>query len=61
MRPVAIRYWARSMRSPMGELAFAAHARHAEPEMRALARDVVGRLCHDDRQAALRELLSAPG
>jgi hypothetical protein len=28
------------MRSPMGELCFAAHCRHAETEMRALARDV---------------------
>ena len=40
LRMVAVRYWARSMRSPMGELCFAAHARHAEAEMRALARDV---------------------
>ena len=61
MQPFAVRYWARSMRSPMGELAFAAHARRAEPEMRALARDVLGRLRNDDRQDALRELLSAPG
>jgi 2-dehydropantoate 2-reductase len=61
MLPVAVRYWARSMRSPMGELAFAAHARRAEPEMRALARDVLGRLCHDDLQDAPRELLGAPG
>jgi hypothetical protein len=60
MQPFAVRYWARSMRSPMGELAFAAHARRAEPEMRALARDVLGRLRNDDRQDALRELLSAP-
>jgi 2-dehydropantoate 2-reductase len=61
MQPFAVRYWARSMRSPMGELAFAAHARRAEPEMRALARDVLGRLRNDDRQDALRELLSAHG
>jgi 2-dehydropantoate 2-reductase len=40
LRVVAVRYWARTMRSPMGELCFAAHARHAEPEMRALGRDV---------------------
>lgn len=61
MQPIAVRYWARSMRSPMGELAFAAHARRAEPEMRASARDVLGHLCHDDRQGALCKLLSAPG
>jgi hypothetical protein len=29
LRPVAVRYWARTMRSPMGELCFAAHCRHA--------------------------------
>lgn len=43
MRPVAVRYWTRAMRSPMGELCFAAHARHAEPEMRALGSDVMAR------------------
>ena len=41
LRMVAVRYWARAMRSPMGELCFAAHARHAQAETRALARDVV--------------------
>ena len=35
LRPVAVRYWARTMRSPAGELCFAAHSRHAEAEMRA--------------------------
>jgi len=44
LRPVAIRYWARTMRSPMGELCFAAHARHAESEMRALGDDIAARL-----------------
>src|ERR1700677_3747897 len=34
LRAVAVRYWARTMRSPMGELAFAAHSRHAQAEMR---------------------------
>jgi hypothetical protein len=38
LRPVAVRYWARAMRSPMGELCFAAHCRHAGAEMRALSR-----------------------
>ena len=36
LKPVAVRYWARTMRSPMGELCFAGHSRHAEAEMRAL-------------------------
>ncbi len=43
LRPVAVRYWARTMRSPMGELCFAAHCRHAETEMRALGRDTAAR------------------
>ena len=34
LRAVAVRYWARTMRSPTGELCFAAHSRHAEAEMR---------------------------
>jgi 2-dehydropantoate 2-reductase len=41
---VAVRYWARTMRSPMGELAFAAHSRHAEAEMRALGDDTAARI-----------------
>ena len=44
LRPVAVRYWARVMRSPMGELCFAAHSRHAEAEMRALADQMVSRV-----------------
>ena len=44
LRVVAVHYWARTMRSPMGELCFAAHARHAEGEMRALARDMEARI-----------------
>ncbi len=40
LRPVAVRYWARTMRSPMGELCFAAHSRHAATEMRGLGDDV---------------------
>lgn len=58
LMPVATRYWARAMRSPMGELAFAAHARHAEPEMRALASDVIARLGRSDATVALRALLA---
>ena len=44
LRPVAVRYWARAMRSPMGELCFAAHCRHAEAEMRALGDDMAARI-----------------
>jgi 2-dehydropantoate 2-reductase len=44
LRPVAVRYWGRTMRSPMGELCFAAHCRHAEAEMRGLGDDVAARI-----------------
>jgi ketopantoate reductase len=54
LRPVAVRYWARTMGSPMGELCFAAHCRHAEAEMRALAQDVAARITGSP---ALTELL----
>jgi ketopantoate reductase len=57
--PFAVRYWARSMRSPMGELAFAAHARHAQPEMRALATDVLARVATDRHPASLIRLLKS--
>jgi 2-dehydropantoate 2-reductase len=59
LAPIAIRYWARVMRSPMGELAFAAHARHAEPEMRRLAQDVIARLPCPHADDALHTLLGA--
>jgi hypothetical protein len=51
---VAVRYWARTMRSPTGELCFAAHSRHAEAEMRSLGQDVAARITHSP---ALSELL----
>ena len=54
LRAVAVRYWARSMRSPMGELCFAAHARYAQAEMRALGHDVEARITGSP---ALTELL----
>jgi 2-dehydropantoate 2-reductase len=57
LRPIAVAYWARTMRSPMGELCFAAHARHAEPEMRALASEVLRRLTDTARTRHLRQLL----
>jgi len=54
LRPVAVRYWARTMRSPMGELGFAAHCRHAEAKMRALGDDAMARITGSP---ALAELL----
>jgi ketopantoate reductase len=60
LRPIAVHYWARSMRSPIGELAFAAHCRHAEPEMRALAREVLAAVVHNGEPTSLERLLK-PG
>ena len=57
LRAVAARYWARTMRSPTGELCFAAHSRHAEAEMRALGDDVAARITN---APALAELLNDP-
>ena len=54
LRAVAVRYWARTMRLPTGELCFAAHSRHAEAEMRALGQDVAARITSSP---ALTELL----
>ena len=54
LRAVAVRYWARTMRSPTGELCFAAHSRHARAEMRALGNDVAARITGSP---ALAELL----
>jgi 2-dehydropantoate 2-reductase len=59
LKPVAVQYWARAMRSPMGELCFAAHCRHAEPEMRALGDQVTTRLGDSTRISHLRQLLQA--
>jgi 2-dehydropantoate 2-reductase len=56
LRPVAVRYWARTMRSPTGELCFAAHCRHAEAEMRALGQDMAARI---PDSPALAELLGS--
>jgi 2-dehydropantoate 2-reductase len=61
LRPVAVRYWARTMRSPMGELCFAAHSRRAEPEMRALAADAIERTGGAHGTAHLRNLLAPAG
>jgi 2-dehydropantoate 2-reductase len=56
LKVVAVRYWARTMRSPTGELCFAAHTRHAPAEMRALGYDTAARIT---TSPALTELLSA--
>jgi ketopantoate reductase len=60
LKPVAVRYWGRTMRSPAGELCFAAHARHAQPEMRALGDQVTVRLAHSPATRHLFQLLQAP-
>jgi 2-dehydropantoate 2-reductase len=57
LRMVAVRYWARTMRSPMGELWFAGHSRHAGAEMRALGDDMAARITDSP---ALTELLRQP-
>jgi 2-dehydropantoate 2-reductase len=58
LKAVAVRYWARTMRSPMGELCFAGHSRHAEAEMRALGDDMAARITSSP---ALTELLRPLG
>ena len=59
LKPVAVRYWARVMRSPKGELYFAAHCKNAEAEMRALGDAVSLRLSDSPRTSHLRQLLRA--
>jgi 2-dehydropantoate 2-reductase len=60
LKAIAVRYWARTMRSPAGELCFAAHARHAQAEMRALGDQVTSRLADAPATSHLRQLLTAP-
>jgi 2-dehydropantoate 2-reductase len=60
LRALAVRYWARTMRFPMGELCFAAHSRHAEAEMRALGYDVAARVTDSPAVAELLNDRSAP-
>lgn len=60
LKAVAARYWARTMGSPAGELWFAAHARHAQAEMRALGQQVTARLPDSPASSHLRELLPPP-
>ena len=59
LTPIAIRYWAHTLQTSIGELAFAAHSRHAETEMRALAHDVLLRLGDGDQLKALQSLLGS--
>ena len=58
LKAVAVRYWAHTMRSPTGELCFAAHSRHAEAEMRALADQVTARLPASAATSHLSRLLN---
>lgn len=57
LRPVAVRYWAKTMRSQAGELCFAAHARHAQAEMRGLGDQVTARLASTPATSHLYQLL----
>jgi 2-dehydropantoate 2-reductase len=57
LRPIAIRYWSRTMRSPMGERCFAAHSRHARTEMNALAHATLTRIEGRSNTDHLRRLL----
>lgn len=41
LRPFAVWYWRRTFHSPLGELEFGAHARHAQSEMKELAQAVL--------------------
>jgi ketopantoate reductase len=57
LRAIAVRYWAHTLGSPVGEQCFAAHSRHAKPEMRALAAAAVRQSGSASNVAHLRELL----
>jgi 2-dehydropantoate 2-reductase len=57
----AVRYWSRTMRSPMGELCFAAHARHAKSEMLSLVNAVIARFPDQSKTETLHRLLRGSG
>lgn len=57
-RPVAVCYWAQTMRSPAGQLCFAAHARHAQSEMRSISSQVMRRLPGAPATSHLQRLLA---
>jgi len=59
LRPVAVGYWTRIMRSPSGELWFAAHCRHAQAEMRTLGAQIAARIGDSPRTVRARLLLQA--
>jgi 2-dehydropantoate 2-reductase len=59
LKAVAVRYWARTMRSPTGELCFAGHSRHAEAEMRALGDDMAARITSSPALTKLLRPLAA--
>jgi 2-dehydropantoate 2-reductase len=59
LKPIAVRYWARTMRSSAGELCFAAHARHVQAEMRALGNQIISRFADAPATGHLRQLLPA--
>lgn len=59
LRPVAVRYWAKTMRSQTGELCFASHARHAQEEMLGLGDQVIARLASTPATSHLHQLLKS--
>lgn len=61
LRPVAVRYRAKTMRSQAGELCFAAHARHAQAEMRGLGDQVTASLASMPATSHLYQLLKGSG
>lgn len=61
LRPVAVHYWGKIMRSGRGELYFAAHARHAPEEVEALRQWTLSRIDPSRRHVGhLKELLEKP-
>jgi 2-dehydropantoate 2-reductase len=59
LHPFAVNYWARKLRSPVGETHFAAHAREARVEMQTLTEDVLSRIGSGASAPSLRLLLGA--
>ena len=60
LRPFAVWYWARTLRSPMGERTFAARrSPRRSQKMRTLAEEVIERLDDANHVDHLRHLLTA--
>ena len=57
LRPFAVRFWARTLRSELGEIYFGAHARQARAEMKALADDVLAIAGNGASMSNLKHLL----